>query len=125
MARVLKVAEDIAPCVLFIDEIDRFGRRGQPGEHETTRRTFSILLERTDGFSGAELEELVIRAARYAFRRSEDKVTWDDFEEAIATFRIDAGARDRQRQEYIQLAERYCNDLSLLERTRRKQLRRY
>jgi len=198
MARALKFAEDIAPCMLFIDEIDRFGRRGQPGEHETTRRTFSILLEwlgdenrktivigttnrvqdldeafirvgrfdylipvlypdsearksilevhtsvarkvpldedveltelaeRTDGFSGAELEELVIRAARYAFRRNANEVTWDDFEEVIATFRIDAGARDRQRQEYIQLAERYCNDLSLLERTaKRRQLRRY
>jgi SpoVK/Ycf46/Vps4 family AAA+-type ATPase len=45
MARALELAEEIAPCVLFIDEIDRFGQRGQLGEHEATRRTFSILLE--------------------------------------------------------------------------------
>lgn len=186
MARALKFAEEIAPCVMFIDEIDRFGRRGQQGEHETSRRTFSILLEwlgdherktivvgatnriqdlddafvrvgrfdylipvlypdaearksilevhtsiarkvpldedvdlteiaeRTENFSGAELEELVIRAARIAFRRGADKVGWSDFEEALASFRIDDGMRERMKQDYIKLAERYCNDLSLL-----------
>ena len=42
---MIEVAESIAPCVLFIDEIDRFGRRGHPSEHEESRRAFSILLE--------------------------------------------------------------------------------
>jgi len=45
MTTALEIAESVAPCILFVDEIDRFGRRGHPGEHETTRRTFSILLE--------------------------------------------------------------------------------
>ncbi|WP_202320379.1 ATP-binding protein [Archaeoglobus neptunius] len=190
MARTLKFAEEVAPAVLFVDEIDRFGKRGQTGEHETTRRTFSILLEwlgeqerktivvaatnrpqdlddafvrvgrfdymipvlhpdaearksilevhtsvarkvpldedveltelaeRTEGFSGAELEELVIRAARVAFRRNAEKVCWDDFEEALETFRIDMAARERQIKEYRHLASRFCNDLSLLRNQR-------
>lgn len=196
MARALKFAEEIAPCVMFIDEIDRFGKRGQVGEHETTRRTFSILLEwlgeherktivvgatnriqdlddafvrvgrfdylipvlypdtearksilevhtrvvrnvpldedvdlteiaeRTENFSGAELEELVIRAARMAFRRGGDRVGWSDFEEALTTFRIDSGERSKQRQEYIKLAQRYCNDLSLIDMPKREKARR-
>ena len=45
LAKAIKVAESIAPCVLFIDEIDRFGRRGHLTEHEESRRAFSILLE--------------------------------------------------------------------------------
>jgi len=45
MARALAIAESVAPCILFIDEVDRFGQRGKFGEHETTRRSFSILLE--------------------------------------------------------------------------------
>jgi len=196
MARALKFAEEIAPCVMFIDEIDRFGKRGQQGEHETTRRTFSILLEwlgeherktivvgatnriqdlddafirvgrfdylvpvlypdsearesilevhtdvvrkvpldedvdlteiaeRTENFSGAELEELVIRAARVAFRRGADMVGWSDFEEALTTFRIDPGERNKQRQEYIKLAQKYCNDLSLVDMPARGKARR-
>lgn len=45
IAKAIRTAEDIAPCLLFIDEIDRFGRRGGLTEHEETRRAFSVLLE--------------------------------------------------------------------------------
>ncbi len=187
MARALELAEEIAPCVLFIDEIDRFGQRGQLGEHEATRRTFSILLEwlgdarrktivigttnrpedldeafirvgrfdyiipmllpdiearkqilhvhtkvvrkvplakevdldeiaeRTEWFTGAELEELVLRSARNALKNDRDKVTAEDFETALATFRINYDARREQMQRYLQLAERFCNDAEFLD----------
>ena len=45
IAKAIEIAEAVAPCVMFIDEIDRFGRRGHLTEHEESRRAFSILLE--------------------------------------------------------------------------------
>jgi len=187
MARALELAEEIAPCVLFIDEIDRFGQRGQLGEHEATRRTFSILLEwlgdarrktivigttnrpedldeafirvgrfdyiipmllpdlearkqilhvhtkvirkvplaknvdldeiaeKTGWFTGAELEELVLRSARNALKNDRDKVTAEDFEVALNTFRINIDARREQMDRYLNLAERFCNDAEFLQ----------
>lgn len=185
MARALELAEEVAPCVLFIDEIDRFGQRGKLGEHEATRRTFSILLEwlgdesrktivvattnkpqdldeafirvgrfdylipvflpdvearkrilevhtsvvrkvplkgvdlsdvaeRTESFTGAELEELVLRAARNALKEDRDTVTSEDFEHALMTFRINRDLRQRQVEEYIRLANQFCNDSEFL-----------
>lgn len=193
MARALELAEEIAPCVLFIDEIDRFGQRGQLGEHEATRRTFSILLEwlgdarrktivvgttnrpedldeafirvgrfdyiipmllpdsearkqilhihtkvvrkvplakdvdlaeiarRTEWFTGAELEELVLRSARNALKNSRSKVTAEDFEVALKTFRVNIDARKEQMNRYLQLAERFCNDAEFLQNLVREQ----
>jgi len=193
MARALELAEEIAPCVLYIDEIDRFGQRGQLGEHEATRRTFSILLEwlgdakrktivvgttnrpedldeafirvgrfdyiipmllpdlearkqilqvhtktlrkvplakdvnldevaeRTEYFTGAELEELVLRSARNALKNDRDKVTAEDFEVALSTFRVNVDARREQMDRYLQLAERFCNDAEFLQNLVREQ----
>jgi len=187
MARALELAEEIAPCVLFVDEIDRFGQRGQLGEHEATRRTFSILLEwlgdarrktivigttnrpedldeafvrvgrfdyivpmllpdaearkqilqvhtkvvrkvplakdvnldeiaeRTEWFTGAELEELVLRSARNALKNDRSKVMAEDFEVALKTFRVNIDARKEQMNRYLQLAERFCNDAEFLQ----------
>jgi len=191
MSRALEIAESIAPCVLFIDEIDRFGQRGKFGEHEVTRRTFSILLEwlgderrktiviattnrpqdldeafirvgrfdyiipflypdfkarleilkvhtsiirkvplaknvdlkqiasRTELWSGAELQELVLRSARITLRRNGNVVTMSDFEEALASFRIPQDVRYEQLQRYLELAERFCNDTQFLENLKR------
>jgi len=193
MARALELAEEIAPCVLFIDEIDRFGQRGQLGEHEATRRTFSILLEwlgdarrktivigttnrpedldeafirvgrfdyiipmllpdlearkqilhvhtkvirkvplaknvdlneiaeKTEWFTGAELEELVLRSARNALKNDRDKVTAEDFEVALNTFRVNIDARREQMNRYLQLAEKFCNDAEFLQNLIREQ----
>lgn len=187
MAKAIEMAEEVAPCILFIDEIDRFGQRGQLGEHEATRRTFSILLEwlgderrktivvattnrpqdldeafirvgrfdylipvllpdvearrqilevhskvvrkvpldddvdldeiaeRTENYTGAELEELVLRAARNALREDRDKVTMDDFQKALETFRVNRETRMRQMDEYMRLAYEFCNDAKFLE----------
>lgn len=186
MAKALRIAESIAPCILFIDEVDRFGKRGGLTEHEETRRAFSILLEwlgderrktivvattnkpedldeafirvgrfdyiipmlypdyearleilkvhtsvvnsvplkgvdlrevaaMTELWSGAELRELVMRAARCALEADRDYVSQGDFHEAYKTFRIDMNARRAQMERYLKLAEEYTNDASFLE----------
>ena len=187
IAKAIEIAEAVAPCVLFIDEIDRFGRRGHISEHEESRRAFSILLEwlgderrktivigttnrpedldeafrrvgrfdylipvllpdkdarreilrvhtsvirkvpladdadldeiakETEFFSGAELEELVLRAARNALREDRDIVTMEDFEKALRTFRINKEQRKEQMERYLKLAYEYTNDAEFLE----------
>ncbi len=41
----IRIAEAAAPAILYIDEIDRYGRARSQGDHEVTRRVFSELLE--------------------------------------------------------------------------------
>ncbi len=186
IARAIELAEEVAPCILFVDEIDRFGRRSG-SEHETSRRVFSILLEwlgdprrktimlgttnkphhldeafirvgrfdyiipillpdyrarmqilevhtsrvrkvplrdvsleelarETELFTGAEIEELVLRAARNALREDREFVTRQDFDLALRSFKIDWEDRRRQMAEYLELSERYCNDVRFLSR---------
>jgi transitional endoplasmic reticulum ATPase len=193
LARAINLAEEIASCVVFIDEIDRFGRRGY--EHETTRRVFSMLLEwlgdmrrksiilgttnkpqhlddafirvgrfdyiipvplpdeaarkqilevhtkvvrkvplkdvdfesivkKTEMFNGAEIEELVLRAARNALRNGRDFVTNEDFEEALASFSINPAEREKMIDEYLSLAEIYCNDSKFLKKLSRSVISR-
>ncbi|HQN20674.1 MAG TPA: ATP-binding protein, partial [Syntrophobacteraceae bacterium] len=46
--RAIKIAEKNAPCIVFIDEIDRFGTRrssANDGASEETRRVFNQILE--------------------------------------------------------------------------------
>lgn len=186
IAKAINTAEEIAPCILFIDEIDRFGRRGHLTEHEESRRAFSILLEwlgdarrktivvgttnrpedldeafvrvgrfdyivpmlypdyearleilrihtnvirkvpldnvdlaqiasRTELWTGAELEELVLRAARNALKEDASKVSMEHFERAIDSFRVNIDERRRQMQHYLQLAEQFTNDAEFLD----------
>lgn len=186
LARAIELAEEVSPCILFIDEIDRFGRR-HSDEHETSRRMFSILLEwlgdirrkaiilgttnkpqhldeafirvgrfdyiipillpdldarkqilevhtskvrkvplkdvdinevarKTELFSGAELEELVLRAARNALKEERDYVISEDFGTALESFRINWSERRRQMEEYLELSERFCNDMRFLQK---------
>ncbi|RLE42686.1 hypothetical protein DRJ16_04550 [Candidatus Woesearchaeota archaeon] len=196
MAKALDIAEEVAPCILFIDEIDRFGKRGGIAEHETTRRSFSILLEwlgderrktivlattnrpedldeafirvgrfdylipflypdykarleilkvhtsvirkvplaqdvsltriaeKTELFTGAELEELVLRAARNALKRDAETVSMSDFGNALGSFRIDFNARKEQFERYLRLTELFCNDAQFLETLKRQTLSR-
>ncbi len=189
LARAIELAEEMAPCVVFIDEIDRFGRR-EGYEHDTTKRVFSMLLEwlgdsrrksiilgttnkpqhldeafirvgrfdyivpvmlpdkearkqilevhtqvvrkvplknvdieriieKTEMFSGAEIEELVLRAARNALKAERDFVTQEDFDEALESFSINLGEREKMVEEYITLAEIYCNDSKFFNRLSR------
>lgn len=47
LREIIKLAEEMAPIIIFIDEIDRLGGRGDGGESDggTSKRLFSMLLE--------------------------------------------------------------------------------
>jgi len=42
----------------------------------------------------------------------------DDFERALKTFKINKDARRKQLEEFLNLAERFCNDSEFLEQLR-------
>lgn len=180
----IDLIEQVSPAIVFIDEIDKFGKRREEvndGASEETRRVFNQVLEwlgkpdrkaiiigttnrpgdldrafrvgridywipflypnraarmqilrihlrgndlgndvantladRTEGYSGAEIEEMINRANRMAFAGSGDKLGAGDVLKAQETFRIDMGARKQEREKYIQLAEEFTNDLDFL-----------
>lgn len=73
LARAIRIIEDMSPCLVFIDEIDRLGGRGESAEHDggTSRRLFSQMLE---WLGDANREAVVIGATNIpyldtAFRR--------------------------------------------------------
>ena len=184
--------EDMAPCLVFVDEVDRLGVRtaGETGDSGVRREVFSTLLswlgdrqrksiviaatnrpeflddafmrtgrfdrkipilypdakareqilevhlkvqrkvpiagnidfkeltQKTNYYSGADLEELVKRSQRKAFKRKAAKVTQEDFENAFKTFRIDTEQRMAQVNQYLDLAVRYCDDMTFLQELR-------
>jgi len=203
MRTAIKIAEQMSPAIVFIDEIDRFGRRiaTRDSAGEETRRVFSQLLEwlgkqdrkaiivgttnrpedldeafirtgrfdyripilypdeearleilrvhlglsdkqgrkspkpkpplalsdeefyeflrreivpETEGYTGAELEELVTRAKRNAFERGANAVEEEDFRESLKSFRIDRDERARQREYYEELAEKFTDEEKFL-----------
>lgn len=198
MKSAIRMAEQMSPAIVFIDEIDRFGKRAATSDSagEETRRVFSQVLEwlgnedrraiiigttnkpddldeaflRTGRFdykipilypdkearlkilcihlgildspkrrpplalteeefaefleneivpksvncTGAELEELVNRAKRNAFEKEAEAASPEDFQEALSSFRIDPGERERQKQEYEELAKKYTDDKTFL-----------
>ena len=72
----------------------------------------------TELWTGAELEELVLRAARRALREDADVVRMKHFEEALETFRVNYEQRRQQLEHYLRLAEEYTNDAEFLEKLR-------
>jgi ATP-dependent 26S proteasome regulatory subunit len=84
----------------------------------------------TESYTGAELEELVIRAKRNAFERNVDEVrnhgstnirkriipvTSGDFEKVLKTFRVDRNARIQQSQKYMELTKKFTDDETFIE----------
>ena len=202
MKNAIRLAEKMSPAVVFVDEIDRFGKRTEAGDSasEETRRVFSQFLEwlgrpdreaiivgttnvpghldeaftrtgrfdykipflfpgsaarlevmrvhlgltgsdrryrpplamtekdlleyltrvivpKTATFSGAELEEVVTRSKRNAFRRGADALGLEDFDSAVASFRIDTAQRGRVIGTYLDEARRRTDDQAFLDET--------
>jgi len=196
---VIRLAEKMSPAIIFIDEIDRFGKRSQgggDGASEETRRVFNQILEwlgdqkrksiivgttnrpddldeafirsgrfdykipflfpdkearkqilrihlgligsknkppisfaqkdiekildtlvdQTHNFSGAELEELVSRVKRNAFKRQADSLEPEDFLSAVQSFRIDPEQKKELIQTHLEYASRYTDDEEFLSR---------
>jgi ATP-dependent 26S proteasome regulatory subunit len=203
MKTAIKIAEQMSPAIVFIDEIDRFGRRTATTDSagEEVRRVFSQLLEWlgspdrkaiivgttnrptdldpafirtgrfdykipilypdeearleilrvhlglpdkqgrkspkpkpplelpdeefldflrreivpiTKNYTGAELEELVTRAKRNAFKRGAEAVGKEDFYQSLKSFRINIEEREDQRRYYEDLARKYTDEASFL-----------
>ncbi|MCS7144288.1 MAG: hypothetical protein NZ879_04635 [Archaeoglobaceae archaeon] len=74
------------------------------------------IARKTELFTGGEIEELVLRAARDALKKGRDYVTQEDFDEALSSFSINPKDRERTVIEYLSLAEVYCNDTKFLNR---------
>jgi len=188
----IQLIEQMSPAIVFIDEIDRLGkRRGDvnDGASEETRRVFNQVLEwlgkkerksiiigttnrpsdldeafrvgridywipilypdrdartaiirvhlegtplsedairriadHTEGFTGAEIEELIQRARRIAFRGSGDVLTEEHVDTALRSFRIDKSQRERDQERFLKMAEKFTNDLELLSKLRGEHL---
>jgi transitional endoplasmic reticulum ATPase len=73
------------------------------------------IAERTDRFSGADLEDLVRRAGLIALRKSleVDKVTMDDFEAALKESR--ASVTPEMETEYAQMSARLKQQASAIQ----------
>jgi AAA+ superfamily predicted ATPase len=56
MVRAFKEAKQAAPCILFLDEMDSFGSRDDPGDRYSaySRQVIDGLLEQLDGAQGRE-----------------------------------------------------------------------
>ena len=188
----IDMIEELAPCVVFIDELDRLGHRTDVStDSGVSRRVFSMLLEwlgqkerksiliattnepdyldqamlrpgrldrkiplmypdpeareeilrvhlnvvrkvphkgifdggggyrtiveDTDLFSGAEIEDLVLRSIRKAFKAKADYVTMEYFQAALATFNLNLQDRKRTLQHYLELADKYTDDKTFLQ----------
>jgi SpoVK/Ycf46/Vps4 family AAA+-type ATPase len=79
-------------------------------------KDFTPIVEKTNLFSGAELEELTKRAARHAFKEGAERVTLNHLLDALNSFNIDAKARKEQLDKYIALSEKFCDDKQYLQR---------
>ena len=69
----------------------------------------------TNGFSGAELEELCHRARRRAFTCNKDRIEKEDIIYAYHSYRINHKTRHQEREYFLQKAESITNDLAFLE----------
>lgn len=207
----IRMAERMSPAIVFIDEIDRFGRRTATSDSagEETRRAFSQLLEwlgdenrkaiivgttnrpddldeafirtgrfdykipisypddearlqilrihlgipdahgkkstkpktplalsdkefleflksdivpYTKDYTGAELEELVTRAKRNAFRREAEAVGKEDFKKSLESFLIDRDKRIEQKRMYEKWIREYTDEMAFLKNLELKML---
>jgi SpoVK/Ycf46/Vps4 family AAA+-type ATPase len=106
MSTAIRVAEQMSPAIVFIDEIDRFGRRTATTDSagEETRRVFSQLLEWLGDESRramivgttnrpTDLDEAFIRTGRFDYKIP---VLYPDEEARLEILRIHLGIADKQ-----------------------------
>jgi SpoVK/Ycf46/Vps4 family AAA+-type ATPase len=86
---------------------------------EEREQLLEELSERTQDFTGAELEQLALRARRNAFNSGRDKMSPEDLRRALECFRIAAG-RSAQKERYLAQAAEFTDDQAFLEQLRRE-----
>ena len=83
---LFRQAKQNSPAIIFIDEIDAVGRQrgsGLGGGHDEREQTLNQLRVEMDGFTGADLENLLNEAALLAGRRDEKAITMDDLQKSV------------------------------------------
>jgi len=78
------------------------------------------IIEKTELFSGAEIEALVLKAGRRALKAGADKLEPEHFEGAIASFRLNMSERKKLVDKYLELAATYTDDRAFLESLRKE-----
>jgi ATP-dependent 26S proteasome regulatory subunit len=68
----------------------------------------------TEGFTGAEIEQICLRSRRNGLNSQGDFVTLENVLDALRSFRIDRNKREEVKQHHLELAAEYTNDSSFL-----------
>jgi cell division protease FtsH len=95
---LFKEAKEAAPCIVFVDELDAVGRHrgaGIGGGNDEREQTLNQLLVEMDGFTGAELANLINEAALLAARRGRTTIGQAELEEGV--MRVIAGPEKKTR----------------------------
>lgn len=82
------------------------------------KATISDIVSSTDNFSGAEIEELVIRAKRLAFASNSATVSRDHFRDARKRFAVNPEKRSKERERYLNQAAEFTDDAAFLSELR-------
>lgn len=77
-------------------------------------RVLDAIVDNTLNFSGAEIEQLIIRVKRNAFNRQADSVEEQDFVDAVRSFRIDHEKRNELIRIHLDYARRHTDDEGFL-----------
>eukprot|EP00871_Galdieria_phlegrea_P003129 jgi/Galph1/3817/GphlegSOOS_G2471.1 len=64
LGKILKIANDYGPTVIFVDEIDSIALSREKDLHEASRRVMSVLLRHLDGLEGQQQSILIAATNR-------------------------------------------------------------
>jgi len=70
--------------------------------------------EQTQGFTGAEIEGVVIRASRTAFDQNRPYLTEQDLQTAINSYNINPEERKKSQERFLETAHKICHDKQFL-----------
>jgi AAA+ superfamily predicted ATPase len=81
---------------------------------EELERILEQLVNKTENFSGAELEELARRIRRQAFSRQAQYVEAQDYQQVLQNFTINQEERQQEIKMYLDFAREFTNEASFL-----------
>ena len=84
------------------------------GEAKMPGEVLAQIAELTDGYSGAEIEEVVNRANRLAFTGPHNSLLPEDKIQAYKAYRVNKEARRLEKEKFLKMAEEFTNDLGFL-----------
>jgi len=95
-------------------------KRKVPIKEEEYEAIRDYVVLRTMNYTGADIEELVKRAAREAYINKAKQVSLNDFKEILDLFNIDMKRRAQREDEFLKKADRLCSDKRFLNQIRKR-----